>query len=91
MTATGNHELESAAFDIVGRVQPITAAEMLASDAWMLYALMDDERAGHPVTMIRHTRHPHVMVVEEPAVVPLDDRAQRAEDPEDIPGPWPDA
>lgn len=91
MPATEDHEIASGAFDIVGRVQPTTAAEMLASSAWSLYAVMIDQRTGRSVTMIRHARRPHVVLVEEPDLVTPDPSAPSIEDQEDPPGPWPDA
>lgn len=91
MTTRSDPPNPSSPFEIVGRVHAATAARMLETRQWMLYAVVVDELDDEVVTLIRHRRHPHVMLVEEPEAPLMDLPEERREDPEDTPGPWPDA
>lgn len=78
-------------FEIVGRIRPETAIEALESPMWILHGIVEDPESGRPATVLRHVRHAQILLVEEPEELTVPVADPRSKDPEDRPGPWPDA
>lgn len=78
-------------FEIVGRIRPETAVEALETPMWTLHGIVEDPETGRPVTVLIHARRAQVLLVEEPEELTVPVADPRSKEPEDRPGPWPDA